>query len=107
MGASQRARPLRHRPDIAKHYDIIPNGRLVYADEMFIDGVRLSVSLARIELLSEGPNTRMIVTEMGAHFESKDAARGRQPGQDAARAREEGTNFLMDKLGASLGFPRP
>ncbi len=92
---------------IAKYYDIIPNERIVYAYEMFVDGLRLSVSLATIEILSEGPNTRMVVTEMGAYFESQDTARARQPGQDAARSREEGTNFLMDKLGASLGFPRP
>ncbi|MFO0729107.1 MAG: SRPBCC domain-containing protein [Myxococcota bacterium] len=80
---------------VAKYFEIIPDQRIVYAYEMFVDGRRISISLATIEILAEGDHTRMVVTEMGAYND----------GQDAATSREQGTNFLMDKLGASIGFP--
>jgi uncharacterized protein YndB with AHSA1/START domain len=77
----------------ALYYDLIPNERLVYAYEMFIDDNRISVSLATIELRAEGKGTRMLLCEQGAYLD----------GFDNPKLREDGTNQLMDTLGKTLG----
>jgi len=60
--------------------------------EMWIDGEYLSVSIATIETVPEAKGTRLVITEAGAYFES----------QSDATSREQETNWLTDKLGASL-----
>jgi uncharacterized protein YndB with AHSA1/START domain len=75
------------------YWEIIPDRRIVYAYEMFMDDrVRMSVSLATIEFAPSGTGTRMKVTEQGAFLEPYD------PAGDDAGGREHGTNWLMDKL---------
>jgi uncharacterized protein YndB with AHSA1/START domain len=79
------------------YHDIVPDHRIVYAYRMTLDGKPMSSSLASIELRPEGEGTHMTLTEYGVYFDGyteKDAA-----------GREHGTNWLMDKLGASLGGP--
>jgi uncharacterized protein YndB with AHSA1/START domain len=75
-----------------RYFDIVPDRRIVYAYGMHIDGVRISVSLATIELHPDGSGTRLTVTEQGAFLD----------GYDDAGSRERGTGWLMDKLGATL-----
>jgi uncharacterized protein YndB with AHSA1/START domain len=77
----------------ATYFDIVPDERIVYAYEMRLDGVKISVSLATIEFKQAGAGTRLLLTETGAFLD----------GYDDAGSREHGTNFLMDSLGASLG----
>jgi uncharacterized protein YndB with AHSA1/START domain len=76
------------------YHDIVPDHRIVYAYRMEIDGVAMSSSLATIELKPDGEGTQMTLTEYGVYFDGF--------GQEAADGREHGTNWLMDKLGASL-----
>jgi uncharacterized protein YndB with AHSA1/START domain len=76
----------------AVYFDAVPDKRLVYAYEMHLDGRKISVSLATIELKPEGAGTRLVVTEQGTFLD----------GYDDAGAREKGTGFLLDRLGASL-----
>lgn len=76
----------------ATYLDIVPEERIVYAYEMHLDDVKISVSLATIELKADGQGTRLLITESGAFLD----------GYDDAGSREHGTNFLMDRLGASL-----
>ena len=76
----------------ASYFDIVPDERIIYAYEMRIDGVKISVSLATVELKGTGAGTRLLVTETGAFLD----------GYDDAGSREKGTNFLIDRLGASL-----
>jgi uncharacterized protein YndB with AHSA1/START domain len=76
----------------ATYFDIVPEERIVYAYEMQLDGVKISVSLATIEFKPAGQGTRLLITETGAFLD----------GYDDAGSREHGTNFLMDLLGASL-----
>lgn len=75
-----------------RYHDIVPNQRIVYAYEMLMNGQRISVSVATVELVPEGEGTRMIVTEQGAFLD----------GLDTTRQREEGTNQLMDALARAL-----
>lgn len=76
----------------AHFHDIVPNQRIVYAYEMQLDNLRISVSLATIELVPEGTGTRMRVTEQGAYLD----------GLDTPDQREQGTGSLLDRLGALL-----
>lgn len=75
-----------------RYQDIIPDERIVYTYEMTINGQRMSVSLATVEIVPEGDGTKMTVVEHGAFLD----------GLDTVRQREEGTNYLMDALGKSL-----
>jgi uncharacterized protein YndB with AHSA1/START domain len=76
----------------ATYHDVIPNQRLVYSYVMHLDDKKISVSLATMQLKSEGAKTTLIVTEQGAFLD----------GYDDAGSREHGTGHLLDALGASL-----
>ncbi len=76
------------------YHDIVPDQRIVYAYRMELDGVPMSSSLASVELTPQGEGTHMTLTEYGVYFD------GFREG--AHEGREHGTNWLMDKLGASL-----
>jgi len=76
----------------ARYQDIVPDQRIVYTYEMHLDEARISVSLATVELVPAGAETRMTVTEHGAYLD----------GLDTPAAREEGTNWLLDQLGEAL-----
>ncbi len=76
----------------ARYFDVVPDARLVYAYEMHIDGVKISVSLATVEIRPVGAGARLTITEQGAFLD----------GYDDNGAREHGTNFLVDRLIATL-----
>jgi uncharacterized protein YndB with AHSA1/START domain len=76
----------------AIYHDVIPNERLVYSYEMHLDDKKISVSLATVQLKTEGAKTTLTVTEQGAFLD----------GYDDAGSREHGTGYLLDALGASL-----
>lgn len=76
----------------ATYFDIVPEERIVYAYEMRLDGVKISVSLATIEFKLAGQGTRLLLTETGAFLD----------GYDDAGSREHGTNLLMDRVGQYL-----
>jgi uncharacterized protein YndB with AHSA1/START domain len=75
-----------------RYYDIVPDNRIVYAYDMHLNGERISVSVATVEFRPDGSGTRLIVTEHGAFLD----------GLDTNKQREEGTNFVIDQLGAWL-----
>jgi uncharacterized protein YndB with AHSA1/START domain len=74
------------------YYDIVPDQRIVYTYEMTLDGTRISVSLATIELTPDGGGTRFVLTEHGAYLD----------GHDSVDSREHGTIELVEALGRSL-----
>jgi uncharacterized protein YndB with AHSA1/START domain len=77
----------------ALYHDVIANERLVYSYEMHLDGKKISVSLATMQLKAKGGGqTALMVTEQGAFLD----------GYDDAGSREQGTGLLLDALGASL-----
>ncbi|HEX4159069.1 MAG TPA: SRPBCC family protein [Rhizomicrobium sp.] len=78
----------------AIYHDIIPGERIVYAYEMHLGDRKISVSLATIELQAlASRRTQLKVTEQGVFLD----------GYEDSGAREIGTGFLLDRLGASLG----
>jgi len=67
-------------------------GRIIYSYVMHLDGRKISVSQASIEIRPEGKGAKLILAEYGDYLD----------GYDDAGSREHGTNFLMDALGKSL-----
>jgi uncharacterized protein YndB with AHSA1/START domain len=72
--------------------DIVENERIIYSYVMEMDGRRISVSQASIELRADGKGTRLVLTEYGDYLD----------GYDDAGSREHGTSLLLDALGKSL-----
>ncbi|GLQ54070.1 SRPBCC family protein [Devosia nitrariae] len=72
--------------------DIVPDVRIVYSYEMHLNGERISVSVAAIEFRPEGAGTHLVVTEHGMFLD----------GLDTVDQRREGTEQLMDMVGAYL-----
>lgn len=80
----------------ATYFDIVPQERIVYAYEMHLNEVKISVSLATIEFKQlEGGATRLLISETGAFLD----------GYEDGGSREHGTNFLMDRMAQSLERP--
>jgi uncharacterized protein YndB with AHSA1/START domain len=76
----------------ATFQDIVPNQRIVSTYDMHLDKMKISVSLATLELHAAGAGTRLVYTEQGVFLD----------GYDDAGSRERGTRDLFDKLGAAL-----
>jgi len=64
----------------ATYYDIVPNARIIYTYEMYIDGSRISVSLAIIEFQDLGGATQVTISEDGAFLDGFDKPEIRQQG---------------------------
>ncbi len=75
-----------------RYQDIVPDHRIVYSYDMYLDQTRISVSLATVEFHPASAGTRLIFTEQGAFLD----------GQDQPQYREQGTGDLLDALGAEL-----
>ncbi|HEY4963828.1 MAG TPA: SRPBCC domain-containing protein [Candidatus Saccharimonadales bacterium] len=76
----------------AVYYDLVPDKRIIYAYEMYLDGKRISVSLSTIELTEQAGVTTLTLHESGAFLD----------GLDSPTSREQGTNALLDTLESSL-----
>ncbi|QND51313.1 polyketide cyclase [Phyllobacterium sp. 628] len=76
----------------AVYQDIVPDQRIIYTYDMYIDDKRISVSVATLELKPEGTGTKLVLTEQGAFLD----------GLDDAGQRRGGMEDLLDALGASL-----
>lgn len=74
------------------YQDIVEEERIVYTYAMTMDGRRISVSVATIEILDNDGGTRLIVTEQGVFLD----------GLDSNAVREQGTHELLDALGRYL-----
>jgi uncharacterized protein YndB with AHSA1/START domain len=72
--------------------DIVPDQRIVYTYEMTMDGRRISVSVATVELRATGGGTELTLTEQGVYLD----------GLDQPTFRREGTEQLLTALGESL-----
>jgi uncharacterized protein YndB with AHSA1/START domain len=77
----------------ASYTDIVPDERIVYTYEMSMNGQRISVSVATIELRAGAAGgTDFVLTEQGVYLD----------GLDNSAQRKQGTEDLMDDLAKSL-----
>ena len=56
----------------ACYQDIVPDQRIVYTYDMHLDQMRISVSLATVELKPAGAGTRLIFTEQAVFLDGYD-----------------------------------
>lgn len=73
----------------ASYLELVPEQRIVYTYTLDTGGVRISVSIATIELIRVEDGTKLIFTEQGAFLD----------GHDTPEIREHGTNLMLDTLG--------
>ena len=75
------------------YQDILPDRRIVYSYNMYVNDEKLSVSLATIEFepvqVGGKPGTKLILTEQGAYLDGH---------QDGGASREQGTRGLVGNL---------
>jgi uncharacterized protein YndB with AHSA1/START domain len=76
----------------AIYHDIVPDRRIVYTYAMHLNAVRISVSLAVVDIEPHGAGARLTLTDHGAFLD----------GFDDAGSRERGTSDLLDQLERSL-----
>lgn len=76
----------------AQYRDIVDNQRIVATYEMSVDGRRMSVSVAAVELTATSTGTHLVYTEQGAYLD----------GLDDPRSRRTGTGSQLDNLAAVL-----
>ncbi|AIQ70160.1 SRPBCC family protein [Paenibacillus graminis] len=76
----------------AIYQELIPGERIVYTYTLDSDGIRISVSVATVELIQVERGTKLIFTEQGAFFD----------GHDTPEIREHGTNIMLDTLGRAV-----
>ena len=76
----------------AFYFDVVPDRRLVYAYEMHLDARKISVSLACVEIEPHPVGVRLKVSEQAVFLD----------GYEDNGSREHGTNWLMDKLVATI-----
>jgi uncharacterized protein YndB with AHSA1/START domain len=76
----------------ATYTDIVPDERIVYTYEMTMNGQRISVSVATIELRPGAGGTDFTLTEQGVYLD----------GLDNSAQRKQGTEDLLDALAKSL-----
>lgn len=81
----------------ARFHEIVPNRLIVYVYDMYVNDVKLSVSLASIEFQPEGAGTRLRMTEQGVFF----------AGADDASSRELGTAWLLERMAEALSGLHP
>lgn len=76
----------------ARYHDIVPEQRIIFTYDMYLDETRISVSLATVELQATGAGTRLFYTEQGAFLD----------GHEVPAEREHGFGALLDALRAEL-----
>lgn len=76
----------------ARFWDIVPNRRIIFSYDMFLDATHISVSLATVEIEPKGKGTRLTFTEQGVYLDAYVDGGGR----------EHGTALGLDRLGESL-----
>lgn len=78
----------------AVYLDIVEGERIIYAYEMTFGGERLSASLVTVELIADGPRTKVKVTEQAAFLSGEGASAQRVAGT------EEGFDRLVEVISA-------
>jgi len=75
-----------------QYHNIVPNERIIYSYDMFVDGKRISVSLATIEFMADGEGTHLKMTEQIVHLD----------GYPTPEDREVGTRYMVEMAAAYI-----
>ena len=78
---------------VATYHEIVPNERIVFVYDMYVNGQLLSITLATAAMSSKGKSARLAYTEQSVYFETSFA-----PAKDGPAGRKQGTEQIMDQL---------
>ena len=81
----------------AHYHEIVPDRRIVYSYTIDFDQIRISVSLATVEITPAGDRTRLLYTEQAVYLD----------GGDTSGTREKGTREEFDNLNRALSRRAP
>ena len=86
----------------ATYHDVVPQSRLVYTYDMYVNARRISISLATVTLTPLGDRTQLDFTEHVVYLEGYPTAEDRARGSTGIEDRETGSALLFDRLIAHL-----
>lgn len=66
----------------ALYYDIIPNERIIFAYDMFVNNTHFSVSLTSVEFETVADKTKLTFTEQDMFLSEEDTVEGRKKGTE-------------------------
>jgi uncharacterized protein YndB with AHSA1/START domain len=78
---------------VCRYHSIATDAHIVYVYDMEVGDQPMSTSLATVEFVAVEGGTRMTYSEQIAFVD----------GKDGGDSREQGTNWLLDKIGETLG----
>ena len=84
----------------SRYYDIVQDQRIIYANAMYANDARISLTLATIEFAKNGDGTALTWTEQGAYLDGID-------GDAAPALRKEGTQIMVHNLTGYLNARGP
>lgn len=77
---------------VSTYHQIVPNDRIVFVYDMFVNGAMLSVTLATAEFVKSGRSAKLRYTEQSIYFDAPDGPAGRK----------QGTEQLFDQIARAL-----
>jgi len=86
----------------ATYCDVVPDSRLVYTYDMYVNARRISVSLATVVLTAAGERTQLDFTEHVVYLGAYPTEEDRKRGSTGIEDRKLGSEMLFDMLGAYL-----
>jgi len=77
---------------VATYHQIVPNDRIVFVYDMYVNGALISITLATAEFVASGRSAKLRYTEQSVYFDEK----------HGASSRKRGTEQLLDQLARAL-----
>jgi uncharacterized protein YndB with AHSA1/START domain len=77
---------------VATYHDIVPNERIVFVYDMWVNGALISVTLATAAFAAKGKSAQLVYTEQSIYFDTTFG-----PG-----SRKQGTEDLLGRLARAL-----
>jgi len=78
---------------VATYHDIVPDQRIVFVYDMWVNGAMISVTLATAEFVAKGKSAQLVYTEQSIYFDTPFA-----PASKGPASRKQGTEQLLAQL---------
>jgi uncharacterized protein YndB with AHSA1/START domain len=78
---------------VATYHEIVPNERIVFVYDMYVNGSLISVTLGTAAFRAKGKSAQLAYTEQSVYFDTPFG-----PAEQGPAGRKQGTEQLMDQL---------
>jgi uncharacterized protein YndB with AHSA1/START domain len=82
---------------VATYHAIVPNERIVFVYDMYVNGALVSVTLGTAAFAAKGRSAQLSYTEQSVYFDTPFG-----PAAQGPAGRKQGTEQLMDQLARAL-----